>query len=54
MQIELTERELELLHYCVNKETPNRPQAKEELELADLEGRLASILAESETYHKGN
>ena len=44
----LNRNELELLHYCVEKEAPEKPQAQEEIALADLEARLAAILSGEE------
>ena len=48
MQVELSRYELELLHFCVNKEAPPtwRAITPEAAALADLEARLASILSE--------
>ena len=48
MLVSLSRNEIEMLHYCVGKEAPDTAVTPEEVELADLEARLAAILAGEE------
>ena len=48
MLVSLSQNEIEMLHYCVEKEAPDVAVAPEEVELTDLEARLVAILSGEE------